>query len=82
MVDVSKKVQERRLQWYRHVMRREEEYVGRRVMNMEVDGTRGRGRPKRRWLDCIRDDLREKGLTGEVVADTAWNILLKNINPV
>lgn len=43
--------------------RREEEYVDRRTMNKEVDGTRGRERPRRRTMDSVRDDLREnKGL--------------------
>ena len=36
--DISKKVQESRLKWYGHVLRREEEYEGKRVMVMEVPG--------------------------------------------
>ena len=44
--EISKKVQESRLKWYGHVLRREEEYVGKRVMAMEVPGKRRRGRPK------------------------------------
>ena len=31
-------VQERRLRWCGHVMRREEHYVGRRAMEMKVQG--------------------------------------------
>ena len=57
--EISKKVQERRMRWYGHVMRRDEEYVGKRVMGIEVQG-----RPKKRWADCVKDDLREKGLSG------------------
>ena len=38
--DISKKVQESRLKWYGHVLRREEEYEGKRVMVMEVPGKR------------------------------------------
>ena len=34
--EISKKVQESRLKWYEHVLRREDEYVGKRVMGMEV----------------------------------------------
>ena len=34
--EIRKKVQERRLKWYGHVMRREENYVGRRVMVIQV----------------------------------------------
>ena len=44
---ISKKVQESRLKWYGHVLRREDEYVGKSVMGMEVPGKRRRGRPKR-----------------------------------
>ncbi|XP_017300796.1 uncharacterized protein LOC108252753 isoform X2 [Diaphorina citri] len=49
VTEVSKKVQERRMQWYGHVQRREENYVGKRVERMIVDGNRGKGRPKKRW---------------------------------
>ena len=43
---------------YGHVLGREEEYVGKRVMVMEVrGGGRRRGRPKRRSLDNIKHDL-------------------------
>ena len=49
--EISKKVQESGLKWYGHVLRREDEYVGKRVMAMEVPGKRRRGRPKRRgWI--------------------------------
>ena len=51
------KMQESRLKLYGHVLRREEEYVGKRVMVMEVPGKRRRGRPKRTWLDNIRNNL-------------------------
>ena len=39
--EISKKVQESRLKLYGHVLRREEEYVGKRVMGMEVWGKEG-----------------------------------------
>ena len=29
---------------------------------MKVQGRRKRGRPKRRWLDKVKDDIKEKGL--------------------
>ena len=63
------KVQEIRLKWYGHVSRREDEYVGKRVLGMEVPGKRRRGRPKRRWMDNIRNDLSERGLSEEDAQD-------------
>ena len=50
-------MQESRLTWYGHVLRREGEYVGKRVMVIEVPGKRRRGRPKRMWLDNIMKRL-------------------------
>ena len=53
--------------------KREKHYVGRRVMEMKVQGRRKRGRPKRRWLDKVKDDIKEKGLSAEEVYDrAAW----------
>ena len=33
-------------------------------MEMEVQGRRKRGRPKRRWLDSVWDDIREGTVGG------------------
>ena len=80
--EISKNVQESRLKWYGHVLRREDEYVGKRVMGMEVPGKRRRGRPKRRWLDSIRNDLSGRELSGEEVQDRVqWRRLIRNIDP-
>ena len=80
--EISKKVQESRLKWYGHVSRREEEYVGKRVLGMEVPGKRRRGRPKRRWMDNIRNDLSERGLSEEDAQDRSrWRRLTRHIDP-
>ena len=42
MGEISKKVQENRLKWYGHVLRRVDECVGKRVIGMEVPGKRRR----------------------------------------
>ena len=76
----TKKVQERSLKWYGHVMRREEHYVGRRAMVMKVQGRRKRGRHKRRWLDKVKDDIKEKGLSADDVYDRATSTPHKSGN--
>ena len=79
--EISKKVQESRLKWYGHVLRREDEYVGKRVMRM-VPGKRRRGRPKLGWLDSIRNELSERELSREDAQDRArWRRLIRRIDP-
>ena len=48
-----------------YILRRGDEYVGKRVMVMEVPVKQKRGRPKRRWLDNVKNDLSERELSGE-----------------
>ena len=81
VVEIPKKVQERKMPWYGHAMIRDEEYVGKRVMGIKVQGSRRRGRPKKRWADCVKDDLREKGLSGEVYDRAAWRRLSSHVDP-
>ena len=48
------KMREGRLRWYGYVMRREQEYVEKNMMEMELPGKRRRGRPKRSFLDVVK----------------------------
>ena len=57
MGEISKKVQESSLKLYGHVLRREEYYLGKTLMVMEVSWKRRRGSPKRKWSNNIRNDL-------------------------
>ena len=81
--EISKKMQERRLNWYGHVMRRDDNYVGRRVLAMEVPGKRKRGGPKLRWKDRIKADMIEKNLIEhQVMNRNEWKRLAKNSDPI
>ena len=58
-------------------MRREEHYVGKRAMEMKV---RREGRP--RWLDKVKYDIKEKGLSADDVYDRAtWRRMSSYIDP-
>ena len=45
---IGGKLRGERLRWFGHVKRREEIYIGRRMMKIEIPGKRTRGKPRRR----------------------------------
>ena len=49
---------------------------------MKVPGERKRGRHKRRWLDKVKDDIKEKRLSDDDVYDSAtWKHMSLYIDP-
>lgn len=63
------KVREARLRWFGRMQRRDAGYVGRRVLRMEPPGRRRRGRPKRRFMDVVMEDMRVVGVAEEDAED-------------
>ena len=79
---LSQKLKESRLRWYGHVERREDDYVRKRVLRMEVPGRRKRGRPRRRWMDNIKADMLERGLQREDPQERAvWRLKIRCGDP-
>jgi hypothetical protein len=60
---VFEKMRSNRVAWYGHVMRRDESHITKTVMTMNVDGHPSRGRPRKRWMDCVKDDMEIKGVS-------------------
>ena len=80
---MRKKIQESRLRWYGHLRRRSvEDHVGREVIEMKVQENRRKERPKRKWIDSITGDLREKNLNPEMANNrSTWRRLIHNGEP-
>ena len=62
-------IAESRLRLFGHVERREDGYVGQRVLNLPVEGVRPRGRPKRQWITAVREDILKCSLQRTMVKD-------------
>ena len=76
------KMREDKLSWYGHVMRRDQEYVGRKMMEMELPGRRRRGRPKKRFLDVVNEDMGEVGVKETDVEDRKmWRMMIRCGHP-
>jgi len=51
--DIALVLQQNRLRWYGHVLRKDDDWV-KKCMEYEVEGPRPTGRPKRTWRGCPR----------------------------
>ena len=47
--DIISVLQQNRLQWYGHVLRKEDSDWVKKCMEYEMEGSRSRGRPKKNW---------------------------------
>jgi hypothetical protein len=59
--DIIRQIKSRKMRWAVHVARMGEERNVDRVLVGKPEGKSSRGRPRRRWQDGIKMDLREIG---------------------
>ena len=82
VAQLGMKMREGRLRWYGHVMRRDQEYVGRKMMEMELLRKRRRGRPKRRFLDVVKENMGKVGVKETDVEDRKmWRMMIRCGHP-
>ena len=54
-----------RLRWFGHVERKQENDWAKTMLTFEVAGKRIRGRPRKTWMEVVKNDLRSLGLNRE-----------------
>jgi len=60
--DIVTVIKIRRLEWLGHVIRMNETRSVEKIFEGKLEGRRGRGRPRLRWIDDVEDDLRKLGV--------------------
>ena len=60
--DIVRFIKNRRIAWLDHVMRMDDKRTPMRILEWKSIGTRIRGRPKKRWIVDIEEDMQIMGI--------------------
>jgi len=76
--DINLVLQQNRLQWYGHVLRKKDTDWVKKCMEYGVEGSRPIGRPKRMWKEVVQKDCQARNLKREDALDRSrWKKLIK-----
>ena len=79
---LGEKTSEARLRWFGHVQRRDSGYIDRRMIEMKLPSRRRRGRPKRRYMDAVKEDMQVVGVRLEDTENRVkWKTMIRPGNP-
>jgi hypothetical protein len=62
--DIVRFIKSSRMTWLGHVMRMDEKRTPKRILEWKPIGRRIRGRPWKRWIEDIEDDIQVIGIRG------------------
>jgi len=71
-----------RISWLVHLERKEEDRMPKKIFNQELEGTRRRSRPRKRWKEEVERDLQVLGVRRwtELVADRKkWKDIVRQV---
>ena len=69
--DIALVLQQNRLRWYGHVLRKDDDDWVKKCMEHQFEGPRPRGRPKKTWKEVVREDCQARKLNKEDAMDVA-----------
>ena len=78
--DIVTVIKIRRLEWIGHVIRMNESRSVEKMFEGKLEGRRGRGRPRLRWIDNVEDDLRKLGVKrwrGKALDREEWASIIR-----
>ena len=63
--NLEEHLRQKRLRWFGHIVRRNEEVEIKKVLELKIEGWRKRGRPVKRWIDVVEEDMRNNNNNNE-----------------
>jgi hypothetical protein len=60
--NIVKWIKGQRISWLGHLERKEEDRIPKKIFTQELEGTRRRGRPWKRWKEEVERDLQVLGV--------------------
>ena len=81
--NIVKWIKGQRMRWLGHLERMEEDRMPKKIFTRELEGTRTRGRPRKRWKEGVERDLQVLGVRRwrELVADRKkWKGIVRQAN--
>ena len=82
VTDILTKARQARLRWYGHLRRMNEESAPKKIWRMEIEGKRPRGRPQKRWMENVKEDMGLAGLRDEdTQRRTYWRSKIQKLQP-
>jgi len=70
-VTIVKWIKGQRRSWLGHLERMEEDRMHKKIFTQELEGTRSRGRPRKRWKEEVERDLQVLGVRN---GESWWQI--------
>ena len=69
---VENVLENKRLNWFGHCLRRERNHICAKSRRLEVSGRRSRGRPIKSWRDNMKGDMKNYQLTEDMAQDRKY----------
>ena len=74
--DIALVLQQNRLRWYGHVLRKEDDDWVKKCMEYEVEGPR----PKKTWREVVREDCQARKMNiVDAIEHCKWRKMMKDV---
>ena len=67
--NLEEHLRQKRLRWFGHSVRRDEELEIKKVLELKIEGRKKRGRPVKQWIDIVEEDMRKRGVVQQDAGD-------------